>query len=434
MITKFTIAANINIYEALILMDTLMLVPHSIYDASTKRHHKKGIMEFGVWINQNKFLKERYIRNCSMYAEINPAFFTDKETGKFQIHRVIDTMDNLIAHLMDVAGVKSAEKDSSDMVDYKIVKEEREKARKGVAPDKPNESKYSDKSKDKFFKRFEEIQWRVQNVSFKQDIVTEHVEQYMKLLNSGRSLKSIRMTKANAGKTVPEELVYENKSVSFHIVPDKNKKLLSFRLVLNKSKLVDMPKSDRYPINDRVLSEFVDKMELVEYTLWQYYLHALAGKGNYYSYERAEAIISDNKDLEYRDKKRMYSILKGVAVYKTVEDYFGAVGSDKAKKAYDFMGVVTSKSMAEKYIKMLEEKCEINPVVISRRYAKGVKEGKDRINGVTYLENLSHCVMSDYKGRSFEVKGIVEETIVQDMNTEDMLVLMQNAEDAELPF
>ena len=42
--------------------------------------------------------------------------------------------------------------------------------------------------------------------------------------------------------------------------------------------------------------------------------------------------------------------------------------------------------------------------------------------------------MSDYKARSFEVKGIVEETIVQDMNTEDMLILMQNAEDSELPF
>ena len=81
-----------------------------------------------------------------------------------------------------------------------------------------------------------------------------------------------------------------------------------------------------------------------------------------------------------------------------------------------------------------EDISSLSAILLDDDYYQLLRSGTVVIDGVTYLENLSHCVMSDYKGRSFEVKGIVEETIVQDMNTEDMLILMQNAEDSELPF
>ena len=82
----------------------------------------------------------------------------------------------------------------------------------------------------------------------------------------------------------------------------------------------------------------------------------------------------------------MYSVLKGIAVYKGIEDYLGH--TQDADKKYDFMKCIRTQKTAKTYIKMLQDDLRINPVNISRRDAKELGIGKLK-NLLSYEELIN---------------------------------------------
>lgn len=94
-------------------------------------------------------------------------------------------------------------------------------------------------------------------------------------------------------------------------------------------------------------------------------------------------MLHTNKDISANSKRCMLSIIKGVSVYKGVEQYLSHV-EDKTPK-YDFMKQIKTVSTAKRYLLELD-KLGINPVSISVRDAK---------NGVNIVPNLCRLILSN---------------------------------------
>ena len=384
MITKMTIVANITVYEALTLMDALSLIPSSSEDAVTKRFHKKGISLFGIWINKDKFLYDRYVRNCNMYAEVNCGHFYDKKTNMFRIDTLLNTMADIIIHVKKVAGLSDI--DASDVVDSVVVAKEEE----NTVNMRYKQDKYGKRPHNNLIDKFKNLEWVLQNISFSNDINTDYDEQYMKLLNSGKSLKNLGMTRTSSSIVRASEIEYRNNTTTLKISRDE-KKGIHLILSLCKGKLESLKKSNDDMIQSRLLSEFVGRMETIEYKLWQDYLQKITGTGDYYSYALAEEKINALKDIKRPDKDKMLCVLTGVAIYKGVDEYLNAFPIKKVNSKS--LELVKSKAVAVKYIKMLENSSVgINPVSISRRDArsKGGYQSTDALKNLFVLLLMQH--------------------------------------------
>ena len=101
---------------------------------------------------------------------------------------------------------------------------------------------------------------------------------------------------------------------------------------------------------------------------------------DYFAYKRAEQLI-DGSSIPHKSKEKCESVLKGVAVYKGMEEFCNHANDKVAK--YDFMSVIGSDSVAKKYIKVLDEELGINPVVISRAIA--MERKLDRLDNLLKL-------------------------------------------------
>lgn len=322
MIDYLVLTKEITVFQALEIKKNLELPVISREEAGTKKYTSSGISSLKIWLNLDKILEEPEICNCTLSAKVDGKRFY--QNGKYDVEKTLATLSRIL-----------------------------------------NDEGLS------------EIRWRLQNIAFKMEIASAYATKYVELMNNGYSLKGIGAVKTADDKKKPTKLQYKSDSIFLQIEADKLDNTVSMQLRLAKRKINDMVRGNKYPVEDRDFSNYDSVLEELEKKLWICYLGRIAGTADYYSFKEAEKIIesSEKKPVE---KENMYSVLKGIAVYKGIEDYLGH--TQDADKKYDFMKCIRTQKTAKTYIKMLQDDLGINPVNISRRDAKELGIGK--------LENL----------------------------------------------
>lgn len=322
MIDYLVLTKEITVFQALEIKKNLELPVISREEAGTKKYTSSGISSLKIWLNLDKILEEPEICNCTLSAKVDGKRFY--QNGKYDVEKTLATLSSIL-----------------------------------------NDEGLS------------EIRWRLQNIAFKMEIASAYATKYVELMNNGYSLKSIGTVKTADDKKKPTKLQYKSDSIFLQIEADKLDNIVDMQLRLAKRKINDMVRGSKYPIEDREFSNYDGVLEELEKKLWICYLGRIAGTADYYSFKEAEKIVeaSDKKPVE---KENMYSVLKGVAVYKGIEDYLSHIGD--VDKKYDFMKCIRTQKTAKSYIKMLQDDLRINPVNISRRDAKEL--------GISRLENL----------------------------------------------
>ena len=219
------------------------------------------------------------------------------------------------------------------------------------------------------------INWRIQNFRFiKRMVVAEH-KYYLKYLQTGVSPASLNMSRTVKKDGDVTELSYISEFAELKITNAGD--MLTAILDIKKLKIKELAKKEWLAVEKRDFLSYEGKLEMMESFLWNYYLEKISGKGDYFSEEKIEELLCDNKELKTTQKKRMIDVVKGVSTYKNVESFLAHVEDDVPK--YDFMKNLKKKSTAIKYMKLLDEQ-GINVVPISVRNSKTIKKN--------HLENL----------------------------------------------
>lgn len=330
MIDYLVLTKEITVFQALEIKKNLELPVISREEAGTKKYTSSGISSLKIWLNLDKILEEPEICNCTLSAKVDGKRFY--QNGKYDVEKTLATLSRIL-----------------------------------------NDEGLS------------EISWRLQNIAFKMEIASAYATKYVELVNNGYSLKSIGAVKTADDKKKPTKLQYKSDSIFLQIEANKLDNTVGMQLRLTKRKINDMVRGNKYPVEDRDFSNYDGVLEELEKKLWICYLGRIAGAADYYSFKEAEKIIesSDKKPVE---KENMRSVLKGIAVYKGIEDYLSHIGD--ADKKYDFMKCIRTQKTAKTYIKMLQDDLRINPVNISRRDAKELSIGKLK-NLLSYEELIN---------------------------------------------
>lgn len=317
MIDYFSIQCAVSLKEALQAKDKLGLVKKSRSEAVTNKYKSYGVSSFGIWINLDEILDDSLATSCTLTATIDATSFYNE--GHLDVSKIITTIDEITA--------------SADIKD---------------------------------------AYWTIQFMVFKVSVDTDNPLQYIQFLNSGYSLKSLSVVRTMDDLKQHQRIEYKSSSIRFiaEALPDKN--LLQLECRLYTRKLKDLKQSKSSPVNSRKLTDYVDIIDKLETMTWSFYLNRIAGTGDYYSYKEAEKLI-ESCDKSRTLKDNMEALLKGVAVYKSVEKYIEHVEDENPQ--YDFMKNIHNVGTAKSYIKMLEKDLGINPVTISRRDAKELKIG-----------------------------------------------------------
>ena len=233
-----------------------------------------------------------------MYAEVNCGHFCDKNTNMFRTDNLLNTMADIITHVKKVAGLSDV--DASDVVDSAVVSEEE----KNTVNIRYKQDKYDKRPHNNLIDKFNNLEWMLQNISFSNDINTDYGEQYMKLLNSGKSLKNLGMTRTSSSMVRASEIEYHNNTTTLKISRNEGNGI-HLILSLRKGKLESLKKSNDDLIQSRLLTEYVGRMEIIAYRLWQEYLQKITGTGDYYSYALAKEKINALKNITRPDKDKM---------------------------------------------------------------------------------------------------------------------------------
>lgn len=385
MIDYLVLTKEISVFQALEIKKNLGLPVISREEAGTKKYTSSGISSLKIWLNLDKILEEPEICNCTLSAKVDGKRFY--QNGKYDVEKTLATLSRIL-----------------------------------------NDEGLS------------EIRWRLQNIAFKMEIASAHATKYVELLNNGYSLKGIGAVKTADDKKKPTKLQYKSDSIFLQIEADKLDNTVSMQLRLAKRKINDMVRGNKYPVEDRDFSNYDGVFEELEKKLWICYLGRIAGTEDYYSFKEAEKIIesSDKKPVE---KENMQSVLKGVAVYKGIEDYLSHIGD--TDKKYDFMKCIRTQKTAKTYIKMLQDDLRINPVNISRRDAKELGIGK--LKNLLLYEELINTDMNKVESWDELIASMTpvavinqnkdEKSVETEHNTsEDLVFTAWNFSGEEAPF
>lgn len=318
MIDYLILIKDINRKEADFIKKVLRLQLKDTNSWITNTFRGKGFMTIGVWINPDDINPNGYNRISTLNVVVNPTAFMNN--GIFDISLMLVKLDEIM--------------------------------------DKVNLAKYD---------------WRIQNIKFKKNIVSEDADLYMDLLNKGHTLSSINMEKKMDNWRKPRTIIYESKSAKIYISSKDN--ILYMTIDLYKRKLKELSKW--LEVEKRNVKSYDAKMEEIEQYIWQFYISAIAGIGDYYSFKEAEEII-ERMPCKRKEKEIYYTILKGVQTFKGVEPFLLHIEDDNPK--YEYMNALRKLSTAKNYILKLEEK-GINPVCISRRKST-IKEGKQSVKNL----------------------------------------------------
>ena len=335
MLIDFTVGASINIQEALAFAKNYKFEYVFSHGAGSKRHAKAGIKEIRLNVDVKRLLKYPTMPVCQLNVDIDVSKFT---------------------HDNDVTDLKEIKSNLDSII-------------------KPSGIK--------------DISWNVIHCKFKKVIQTEYVDQYMDLI------KKIHKPQGRGNSLVLKEgetfrsaskVVFSNGTRELSI--DKNSDVIILYLSLSNRKINESAKKKKYGIVSKALNQMDAKtFENAELQLWNEYLSKIFGEGDYYSQIEAEKILKEKcKSISTRHK--LIAVLKGVSVYKGIDDFLAHV-KDKERK-YDFMEEIQSKSSANKYLRDLNKVYGINPVVISRRDAAALN-----ISSLPSLVSLAGVM--DYK-------------------------------------
>ena len=249
-----------------------------------------------------------------------------------------------------------------------------------------------------------EREWELHFATFRVNIPTSNWDIYLKLLKNGNSLQSIKAKREADDFRSPKKLTYRSKSM-WITIKEYNEKGLDISLSILYRKIQQLIKNEKFSITDSTLSGLSGQLEVLEMELWNYYMNRIAGNSDYYSYKRAETIINNAKKKKIT-REKLESTLKGVAIYKGIEEFIKHAAENKAGIPQDpIMDNINSEEVARKYLLMLERELKINPVVISRSYAMERK--------VDWLPNL----LSKIKERvpQYDMPQIIKAEIVNDV-------------------
>ena len=213
-----------------------------------------------------------------------------------------------------------------------------------------------------------DIGWNVIYCKFKKIMQTDYADQYMDLIKRIRKPKgrgdNLVLKKEETFRSA-SKLIFSNGSRELSI--DKIENVIILYLSITNRKINASAKRKNYGLTSKVLDQMDAKsFESTELQLWNEYLSKIFGEGDYYSQIEAEKVLKEKcKNISTRHK--LVAVLKGVSVYKGIDDFLAHVKDEERK--YDFMEEIQSLSTANKYLRDLNKVYGVNPVVISRRDA-----------------------------------------------------------------
>lgn len=309
MIDFMVLAKNITVFDALKLKKVYAMETKDPSQAFTREFQKQGISQLSIWIDRDKILEEPDIENCTLNATIRTNRFIKDDS--IDVEKIIETLDEI------TYGINIQDKD-----------------------------------------------WKLQNIAFKFWFACESTKDYMEMLNQGSFQSKNGLKKETDKKINPTELRFSGSSVSLKIASSDAEKELEVSMMVYKSKLAKLP--EQFAVQGRLLNGFEGKFADLEMYLWSYYLETVFGMGNYYTYKAAEDRI-EQSSYSRTEKNNMLDILKGISIYKGIEKYMAHIG--ECDNEYDFMQNVKTFGTANKYLRILRNKLDINPVTIGRRTA-----------------------------------------------------------------
>ncbi|MBQ3546651.1 MAG: hypothetical protein IJA34_16955 [Lachnospiraceae bacterium] len=322
MVNYIIVQAAINYTEACMLKNNsdIDFEKRASNEAYTRSFKDFGITKLGIWVNLEKiFIEPNNVRNCALKATINCSSFF--KNGVFDIGEVSKRLAILKLGL-------------------------------------PKESKA--------------LSWNIQTICFTKQVNCSNPLIYKKLLlnnfcQNNKSFKNIIETHDEQ-----QTLTYINQKGAklLDLTFDENHNCITLNLTIQKKKLENIKKSNNYPFTSRSLCDNTCNLDELEKTLWYSYLNSAGGSADYYSYNASEQII-EKLNVSHKSKQQMYSVLKGIALYKTVANYLDHV--DKQTVIYKDINTIKTKSCALKYIHMLSNEAHINPINLSRRTASKIK-------------------------------------------------------------
>lgn len=329
MVDWIVLQTKITMYEALSIRQQLNMEVKkgSSHEAFTKEYRESGFTKIGIWVNRNSILADPNEYNHLLLVTVRCKAFSSN--GRLDISQITNKLE-WITSICNIA----------------------------------NRS------------------WELHFAVFRVSIPTQYSDVYMKLLKNGNTLKSVLADREADDFRNPKLLKYESKSMWLDIQDKGN--ALTVTLSIMYRKIKDLVKSGSFMLKSTNLSTLDGELEKLEPQLWDFYLNKLSGLSDYYAYKSAEQII-DGSSITHKSKEKCESVLKGVAVYKGVEEFCDHF-NDKIQK-YDFMNIIGSDNVAKKYMKVLDEELGINPVVISRAIA--MERKLDRLDNLLKLIRLN---------------------------------------------
>lgn len=254
----------------------------------------------------------------------------------------------------------------------------------------------------KDFERKDGLEWKVKSVSFIYNFQGYYIKQYYMMLRSGYDLDNLNMIKET--EKIPHEskecyrMVFSGKgrkprskeitksvsarkhskkkyqeAMNIEVMLDKNMSFdgpdiryqdkrvysnyLQVKVKCKKIKTIQL--CHEYGVENRDFYQFVQVLDRMDFDIIDNYVSRIGGRGRYYRYKDAEAIIMAS-DLTAGKKTKMCDALKGVAKYKGISNYLSHVELDEP---YPFMQSMKKRSYAVETLNQLQ-KLGINPVTI----------------------------------------------------------------------
>ncbi len=320
----------------------------------------------------------------------------------------------------------------------------------------------------KKFARKDSLEWKVKSVSFVYNYQGYYIHQYYKMLRSGYDLDNLnmiketekipndtkecyRMTFSGKGrktrkktelkktdkKKYPKKRYQE--AMNIEVLLDYRKKYngpdiqyldkrvyddyLQIKVRCKKIKTIQL--CNEYGVKDRDFYQFVQVLDRMDYDIINNYISRIGGRGKYYRYADAEAIIMAS-DLTDGKKAKMCDALKGVAKYKGISNYLSHVEMDEP---YPFMQSMKKRSYAMEALNQLQ-KIGINPITIPV-HARLFMSQEYLPNLVGVYEDAKQ-ITSDVKDELAVIMG--EAHNKRTIKKKDILPFDLDAEPVELPF
>lgn len=320
----------------------------------------------------------------------------------------------------------------------------------------------------KNFARKDSLDWKVKSVSFVYNFQGYYIHQYYKMLRSGYDLDNLNMVKATekfsdadkecykmtfSGKgrkprkktelKNPEKKKYPKKkyqeAMNIEVFLDYKKKYdgpdilyldkrvyddyLQVKVKCKKIKTIQL--CHEYGIKDRDFYQFVQVLDKMDYDIMNNYVSRIGGRGRYYRYKDAEAIIMAS-DLTAGKKTKMCDALKGVAKYKGISNYLSHV---ELNEPYPFMQSMKKRSYAVEALNQLQ-KLDINPITIPVHAQLAISE--ECLPNLLDVYEEANQITEDAKSKLLEEKTKVRRK--RTVKTESVSANDLSIEFVELPF